>query len=135
MVDAKKEKESIGVGRERAPEEFPTVESVRQAQDKSPHKPEENLEVESWITKIEKKFSRISRGAPGPQDDQVVVQQPASKQPPVTLPVTRQAMTTGQDAPVETGLRWLVTWALRQIKLLGRLGRRVELKDIPETKE
>lgn len=137
MVDTTKEKESIrhaqdlaATSRERAPEELPTVESPRKAED--------NLEVESWITKIEKRFARIPKGAPGPQDDQVVVQafDPAqAKQPPVKLPITKQQMVAGQNAPMETGLRWLVTWAIRQIRMLTKIGRKVELKDIPEVKE
>lgn len=135
MVDTKKEKEPIrqaqgeaDLRRERSPEEFPTVEA--------PRKGKENLEVDSWITKIEKKFARIPKGQPGVQDDTVVVQQPASKQPPVTLPVNQQTMAKGQDAPVETGIRWLVTWAIRQIRMLTRIGRKVKLADIPEiTKE
>lgn len=127
MVDTKKEKEPIGIGvRERSPEEFPTVEAPRKAK--------ENLEVDSWITKIEKKFARIPKGQPGAQDDSVVVQQPASNQPPITLPVNQQTMVKGQDAPVETGIRWLVTWAIRQIQMLTRIGRKVKLAEIPEIK-
>lgn len=128
MVDLKKEKEPIGIaGRERAPEEFPTVEAPRKAK--------ENLEVDSWITKIEKKFARIPKGQPGAQDDSVVVQQPQSNQPPVTLPVNQQQMVKGQDAPVETGIRWLVTWAIRQIQMLSKIGRKVRLQDVPEIKK
>lgn len=127
MVDTNKEKEPVNVGRERVAEELSTLES--------PRAPQENLEVESWITKIEKKLARIPRGNPGVQDDQVVVQQPMSKQPPVKLPITRQAMTQGAVAPIESALRWLYTFALRQIAMLARLGRRVQLRDIPEVKE
>lgn len=128
MVDLKKEKEPIGIGgRERSPEEFPTVEA--------PRKTKENLEVDGWMTKIEKKFARIPKGQPGAQDDQVVVQQSQSNQPPVQLPVTKQAMVKGQDAPVETGIRWLVTWAIRQIQMLTKIGRKVKLSELPEVKE
>lgn len=125
MVDIKKEKEPIGVGRERVVDLPPMAESPRK---------KENLEVDSWITKIEKKFARIPKGQPGPQDDSVVVQQPASNQPPVTLPVNQQTMVKGQDAPVDKGIRWLVTWAIRQIRMLTKIGRKVKLADIPEVK-
>jgi len=127
MVDSTKEKEPIAGGRVRVPEETATVES--------PRKPEENLEVESWISKIEKRFARIPKGAPGPQDDQVVVQQPASGQPPVKLPISSQGMVTGQDADVQTGLRWLYTWAVRQIAALARVGKRAIFRELPEAKE
>lgn len=134
MVDLKKEKESVrqaqdlsaGVERVAVPPELPTVESPRK---------QENLEVDSWITKIEKKFARIPKGQPGAQDDSVVVQQQGSKQPPVTLPVNQQTMAKGQDAPVETGIRWLVTWAIRQIQMLTKIGRKVRLQDVPEIKK
>lgn len=127
MSDLKKELEPIGMTRERVPEEIPTVEAPRKAES-------ENLEVESWISKIEKKFARIPKGKPGAQDDSVVVQQPASNQPPVTLPVNQQQMVKGQNAPVETGIAWLVTWAIRQIKQLTKIGRKVKLAEIPEAK-
>lgn len=126
MVD-KKEVEPVGVERVSVPPEVPTVES--------PRKDEQNLEVESWMKKIERRLGRIPRGKPGAQDDTVVVQafDPAqAKQPPVQLPVNQQQLTVGQKAPVETGLAWLVSWALRRIKMLARLGRRVMLRDIPE---
>ena len=127
MVDLKKEKEPVGTSRERVVDLPPLVEAPRKAK--------ENLEVDSWITKIEKKFARIPKGQPGAQDDSVVVQQQASKQPPVTLPVNQQTMVKGQDAPVETGIRWLVTWAIRQIQMLARIGRKVRLQDVPEIKQ
>lgn len=135
MVDTKKEKELVrqaqgeplGQGRTRIEAEFPTVESPRKAEDLG--------EVESYITKIEKKFARIPKGQPGPQDDQVVVQQPKSNQPPVKLPVTKQQIAKGQKAKPELSIAWLVSWAVRQIKMMARLGRKVELAKIPEIKD
>lgn len=124
MASISKEKEPIESGRVRVEPEFPTVES--------PRKKDAPLEVESWITKIEKKFARVPKGAPGPQDDQVVVQQPQSKQPPIQLPVTQQNITIGQKAKPELSLAWLVAWAVRQIKIMARLGRKVELASLPE---
>ncbi len=126
MVDIKKEKEPIGVGRERIPEEFATVESPRK---------KENLETLSWIEKIEKRLGRVPNQTQDANDDAVVVQQPTSQQPPVTLPVNQKQMQAGKKAPVELGIAWLVAWAIRQIKMLTRLGRGVRLQDIPEVKE
>ena len=128
MVDLKKEKEPIGEGRVTVSPEFPTVES--------PRKPEgENLEVESLMEKIERRFARVPKGQPGPQDDQVIVQQPMSKQPPIQLPVNQQQMVTARKAKTDLSIAWLVQWAIRQIKMMARLGRKVELRDIPETKK
>lgn len=126
MPDTKKEKEPIGQERARVEAEFPTVES--------PRKGETPLEVESIITKIEKKFARVPKGAPGPQDDSVVVQQPGSKQPPIQLPVSQTQIQKGQKAKPELSIAWLVAWAVRQIKMMARLGRKVELEKLPEAK-
>lgn len=134
MVDNKKEKAPVGGERVRVEPEVPTVESVRQAQDESPRREETPLEVESWITKIEKRLGRVPQGAPGPQDDQIVVQQPLSQQPPVKLSVNQQQLKSGQKLKPEFSLAWLVVWAIRQIKIMARLGRKVELAEIPETK-
>lgn len=126
MVDIEKEKQ-LQAERQRVADLPPLTES--------PRKKEDHLEVESWVTKIEKRFARIPKGQPGPQDDTVVVQQPQSNQPPVTLPVSQQAMNQGAKAPVETGLAWLVAWARRQIAMMARVGRRVLLRQVPEVKE
>jgi hypothetical protein len=99
-----------------------------------PTQPEENLEVESWMRKIEKKFARVPNATSDVTDDTVVIQPPQAGQPPVTLPVNQQQMQQGKKAKIDTGLAWLVAWALRQIKLFGRLGKRVRLQDIPEVK-
>ena len=98
-----------------------------------PPKPEENLEVSSWVEKIEKKFARVPNDMSDVTDDSVVVQQqPQTQQPPVTLPVNQQQMFKGKTAKTDTGIAWLVAWAIRQIKLLSRLGRKVRLQDLPE---
>lgn len=91
-------------------------------------------EVESWIEKIEKKFGRVPNQTPTPMDDSIVVQQPQSDQPPVTLPITQQQIQVGKKARVELSIAWLVTWMLRQIKILTRLGKKVRIQDIPEVK-
>lgn len=127
MVDITKEKEPLGSERVRVEPEIPTVESPRKA--------ETPLEVESWISKIEKRLGRIPQGQPGAADDQVVVQQPMSKQPPVKLPVNNQQMQAGKKAKPENGIAWLVAWAIRQIKMMARLGRKVEMAEIAEIKE
>lgn len=127
MVDIKKEKEPTGVGRERAPEEFPTAES--------PRKVEESPETQSLIEKIERKFARVPKGQPGPQDDQIVIQQPGSNQPPIKLPVNQQQLQVNQKTKPEFSIAWLVAWAIRQIKMMARMGRKVELAEIPEIKE
>lgn len=122
MMDSKKEFEPRGneVG-------SPTVET--------PKKLEQNLEVSSWMEKIEKKFARVPNDTSDIADDTVVVQQqPDPQQPPVTLPVNQQQMAKGKAAKTDAGVAWLVTWAIRQIKLLSRLGRKVKLQDLPEVK-
>ncbi len=93
---------------------------------------EQNLEVESWVEKIEKKFARIPNQTQDVTDDQVIVQPVNNAQPPITLPVTQQTMQRGKKGKIEEGVTWLVAWAIRQIKLLSRLGRKVRLQDMPE---
>ena len=118
MADNKLEREKIaGVeGRQRAPEEFPTVESPRKS---------ENVEAMSWMEKLERRFGRTPKQAPGDvQDDTTQVPQ-GKQQPPVTVPVTATQMQVGQKAPTDDGLAWLVIWAKRQIQRLMRQNRKV----------
>lgn len=123
MVDISKEKEPRnGTERTSVPEEVSTVEAKR-----------DNLEVSSWMEKIEKKFARVPNDTTDVTDDTVVVQQqPQTQQPPVTLPVNQQQMVVGKKAKPDLGIAWLVTWAIRQIKLLSRIGKKVRLQDMPE---
>jgi hypothetical protein len=129
MVDLSKEKEPLRqaqgeLDRASVPEEMVMVEAKRD---------KENLEVSSWMEKIEKKFARVPNDTTDVTDDAVVVQQqPQTQQPPVTLPVTQQQMLVGKKAKTELGIAWLVTWAIRQLKLLSRAGRKVKLQDLPE---
>lgn len=127
MTDLKKEMEPgvAGVG---------TPEVVQEKVVEAPKSPEQNLEVTSWIEKIEKKFARVPNATSDATDDTVVVQQPQTQQPPVTLPINQQQMSTGKKAKPELGIAWLVTWAIRQIKMLTKLGRKVRLTDMPEVK-
>lgn len=92
-------------------------------------------EVESWMQKIERRFARVPNQTQTPMDDQVVVQQSQSNQPPVTLPVNQVQMQYGKKASVEEGIAWLVTWVVRQIKKFSKLGQRVRLQDMSEVKE
>lgn len=127
MVDMKKEKEPVGgMERVKLPEDLTTVEA--------PNRDKENLEVTTWIEKIEKQFARVPNDTADVNDDQVVIHQPQAQQPPVTLPVTQQQMAKGKTAKVDLGIAWLVAWAIRQIKMLSRLGRKVRLQDMPEVK-
>jgi len=91
--------------------------------------------IESWMEKIEKRFGRVPNQTQTPMDDQVVVQNPQSQQPPVVLPATQQTMQVGKQGKIEEGVTWLVTWVIRQIKMLTKLGRKVRLQDMPEVKE
>ncbi len=133
MVDVSKEKDPKSITQERGerytvPEEKISVESGR--------KPEEvekdNLEVASWMEKIEKKFARVPNQTSDVSDDGVVVQQDDAQQPPVTIAVTQAQMKAGKTAKPDLGIAWLVAWAIRQIKKISRLGRRVRLQDMPE---
>lgn len=128
MADLSKEKAPItGTERVRIPEEMVTVEAKRD---------KDNLEVSSWVEKIEKKFARVPNDTADVTDDSVVVQQqPQTQQPPVTLPVNQQQMLAGKTAKPDLGIAWLVTWAIRQIKLLSRMGKKVRLQDLPEVSE
>lgn len=103
-----------------------------------PKKSEENLEVNSWVEKIEKKFARVPNQTSDVSDDTVIVQPFDSAQgrgqPPVTIPVNQQQMAKGKKAKTDLGIAWLVTWAIRQIKRLTRMGRKVRLEDMPEVK-
>jgi hypothetical protein len=92
-------------------------------------------QLESWMQKIEKRFALVPNSTQTPMDDVVVLDQPQSQQPPVTLPVTSTQLQIGQKAPPTEGITWLVSWVVRRIKMLSRLGRRVRLKDMPEMKE
>lgn len=91
-------------------------------------------EVESWMEKIEKRFGRVPNKTVTPMDDTVVVQNQANDQPPVVLPISQQQVAVGKKAKVELSIAWLVTWMLRQIKVLTRLGKKVRIQDIPEVK-
>ena len=128
MVDLKKEKEpGQAMERVRLPDDLTIVEA--------PDRSKENLEVKSWIEKIEKKFARVPNDTTDVTDDAVVIQPaPATDQPPVTLPVNQVQMQKGKTAKTDTGIAWLVTWAIRQIKKLSKLGRKVRLEDMPEVK-
>ena len=122
MVDTKKEHELRPGGTEQV---IGPVEMVS--------KPEINLEVSSWMEKIEKKFARVPNQTSDVSDDSVVVQPtPQTDQPPVTLPINQQQMTVGKKAKTDTGIAWLVSWAIRQIKIFTRMGRKVRLEDMPE---
>lgn len=101
----------------------------------APAKSEETPEVESWMEKIEKRFGRVPNKTTTPVDDTVVVQSPASDQPPVVLPISQQQIAVGKKAKPEFSIAWLVTWMLRQIKVLTRLGKKVRIQDIPEVKQ
>lgn len=101
----------------------------------SPKPAEQQPAVESWMQKIERRFARVPNNTPTPTDDTVVVQQSQSQQPPVTLPINQTQMQVGQKSPVEEGITWLVSWVIRQIKMLHKLGRRTRLSDMPEIKE
>ena len=91
-------------------------------------------EVESWMQKIERRFARVPNKTVTPMDDTVVVQQPQSQQPPVTMPINQTQMQVGKVARPDEGIAWLVTWVVRQIKVLTKLGKRVRLQDMPEIK-
>ncbi len=102
----------------------PVIETPRQA--------EVQPEVESWMQKIERRFARVPNKTVTPMDDNVVVQQPQSQQPPVTMPINQTQMQVGKVAKPEEGIAWLVTWVVRQIKILTKIGKRVRLQDMPE---
>ncbi len=100
-----------------------------------PRQVEVQPEVESWMQKIEKRFARVPNKTVTPMDDSVVVQQPQSQQPPVTMPINQTQMQIGKVAKPEEGIAWLVAWVVRQIKVLTKLGKSVRLQDMPEVKE
>jgi len=128
MVNLKKENEPLtGSERTRLPDDLSTVEA--------PKREQENLEVTSWMEKIEKKFARVPNQTDDKTDDNVVIQQPQSDQPVVTLPVNATQMQIGKTAKTDKGIAWLVTWVIRQIKMFARVGRKVRLQDLPEMKE
>ncbi len=135
MVDMKKEKEPVaGSERVRLPEDLPAGEAGLTTVE-APKRDQENLEVSSWMEKIEKKFSRVPNDTTDVNDDTVVVQpQPQAQQPPVTLPINQQQMAKGKNAKPDAGIAWLVIWVIRQIKLMARLGKKVKLQDMPEVK-
>jgi hypothetical protein len=127
MVDMNKEKQPMSGGeRIRVPDQKTAVEA--------PKSEEQNLETLSWMEKIEKKFARVPNQTADVNDDTVVVQQPQAQQPPVTLPVNQQQIQAGKKAKPELSIAWLVTWVIRQIKVLAKSGRRVRLQDMPEVK-
>lgn len=101
----------------------------------TPRPAEVQPEVESWMQKIERRFARVPNKTVTPTDDTVVVQQPQSQQPPVTLPINQTQMQVGKTAKPDEGIAWLFAWVVRQIKMLTKLGRRVRLQDMPEVKE
>lgn len=127
MVDMKKEKEpGSGIDRVRLPEDLTTVEA--------PNRDKDNLEVSSWIEKIEKRFARTPSTPSDIADDTSSVAQPNLQQPPVTLPVTQGQVQAGKKASTDLGIAWLITWAIRQMKLIARAGKKVILQDSSENK-
>ena len=135
MVDMKKEKEPmVGMERVRLPEDPPIGEAGLTTVE-APKRDKENLEVATWIEKIEKQFARVPNQTSDVNDDQVVVQQPQAQQPPVTLPVNQMQMAKGKAAKTDLGITWLVAWVIRQIKIFAKSGRRVRLADMPEAKQ
>lgn len=100
----------------------------------TPRQNEAQPEVESWMQKIERRFARVPNKTVTPMDDNVVVQQPQSQQPPVTMPINQTQMQVGKVARPDEGIAWLVAWVVRQIKVLTKLGKRVRLQDMPEIK-
>lgn len=127
MVDMKKEMEPIQ-SQERVVigENNPTVEV--------PESVDNNLEVSSWIEKIEKRFARTPSTPSDTTGDVTSVSQSTLQQPPVTLPITHQQVQTGKKANTDQGIAWLITWAIRQMKLLVRAGKKVVLQDSKESK-
>ena len=129
MVDLKKEKDPMrqpnsASERVQIPDEQASVEAKSLQ--------EQNLEVTSWVEKIEKKFARVPNQTSDVTDDSVVVQQQAqTQQPPVTLPVNQQQMQAGRKGKTDLGVTWLVAWVVRQIKLLTRMGKKVRFQDLP----
>jgi hypothetical protein len=125
MVDLRKEREpNSGVERVRVPDEQITVEA--------PKSGEQNLETLSFMEKIEKRFARVPSKTNDVADDTTTQQQPDPQQPPITLPVNQKQMQSGKNAKVDTGIAWLVTWAIRQIKIITKIGGKVKLQDMPE---
>lgn len=110
----------------------PRVVEVPAASVEAPKQNETQPEVESWMQKIERRFARVPNKTPSPMDDAVVVQQPQSQQPPVTMPINQTQMQAGKVAKPDEGIAWLVAWVVRQIKMLTKLGKRVRLQDMPE---
>ena len=107
------------------------VEAV-QVKVEMPRQVETQPEVESWMQKIERRFARVPNKTITPMDDTVVVQQPQSQQPPVTMPINHTQMQVGKMAKPDEGIAWLVAWVVRQIKVLTKMGRSVRLQDMPE---
>lgn len=110
------------------------VEAV-QVKVEMPRQVETQPEIESWMQKIERRFARVPNKTATPMDDAVVVQQPQSQQPPVTMPINHTQMQIGKVAKPDEGIAWLVAWVVRQIKVLTKLGRSARLQDMPEMKE
>lgn len=123
MVDMKKEQELR-----------PSASEAEIRPEELPSKPDENLEVEGWMERIEKKFSKVPSKSDDSVGDTVIVQQPNPGQPPVTLPVTQTQMQIGKSAKPDKGIAWLVVWAIRQLKLLMRMGKTAQLQNSSEVK-
>lgn len=103
----KKEQEPVSVV-ERGAKTKETIEA--------PGKPDRSPEVESVIEKLE--TQRVKKSPGDVQDDASTVVLP-SDQPAVTLPVTQDDIVKGKKLPIITSLRWLVEWAVRQVKKFG----------------
>ena len=106
--------------------ELKEKEPVRQAEQikKQPegevvYQPEEkrSLEVESVIEKIERQ-ARGDQQQNDVQDDVsgATVVPASDDQPAVTLPVTKTDIVKGKKLKVTESWRWLVEWAIKQIK-------------------
>ncbi len=94
------------------------------------YQPEEkrSLEVESVIEKIERQ-ARGDQQQNDVQDDVsgATVVPASDDQPAVTLPVTKTEIVEGRKLRVNESWRWLVEWAIKQIKKFhGRVRYREE---------
>jgi hypothetical protein len=119
MAELTKEKLSVGVERQQVPQELSTVESPRKS---------ENIEAMSWMEKLERRFGRSPKQAPGDvQDDTTQVSDPTqgAQQPPVTVPVTAKQANDKTIKDPELSLTWLVLWAQRRLKQLLKQDRKV----------
>lgn len=132
VSDSKKKDEEViesGVGGSKERGDGKSLDETRDKQEVTPmteytRKVDLEPEVESWLEKIEKEDTSLSKPVIDPGDDpvttsQVVLEDIQGDQDKfkVVLPLTKEEVDKGIHSQVIESARWLAEWCLKMIKM------------------